>query len=147
MGRRIVTEEDIQMAKALEGTEGFDMQADGYWDKVIKNIPADIVAGWTAILGLFKVAPGTLPDMNTTTLMWILSVVFLIATFIWTFRQTSKPGQRPAWIQIVVSTVAFAVWAIALGTPFDTLPFYDPRVAAAILIVWTIIVGAINPPQ
>lgn len=147
MGRRIVTEEDIQTAKALEGTETVDLQADGYWDKVIKNVPADVVAGWTAILGLFKVQPGSLPDIETTTILWILSGVFLVATFFWTYRQTSVPGQKPAWVQILVSTVAFAVWAFALGTPFDSLPFYDPRVAAAILIVWTIIVGAINPNQ
>lgn len=147
MGRRIVTEADIQMAKALEGTEEIDLQADGYWDKVVKNVPADVVAGWTAILGLFSTPLGTFPDVETTTILWILAAVFLVATFFWTYRQTSVPGQKPAWIQIIVSTVAFAVWAIALGSPFDTLPFYDPRVAAAILIVWTIIVGAINPNQ
>ena len=147
MGRRIVTDEDIQMAKALEGTDAVDLQADGYWDKVVKNVPADIVAGWTAILGLFKTAPGVIPDINTTTILWVLSGIFLIATFFWTFRQTSVAGQKPAWVQIAVSTVAFGVWAIALGTPFDSLSFYDPRVAAAILIVWTVIVGAINPNQ
>lgn len=147
MSRRIITKSFVEQT-ALEGLETTGAQVeDGYWDKVVKNIPADIVAGWTAILGLFAGAAGTMPDTSTTTILWILLAVFVAATFAWTFRQTSVPNRKPAWTQIIVSTVAFAVWAVALGVPFNTLPFYDPRVAAAILIVWTIVVGAINPSE
>ncbi len=147
MSRRIITESLVENS-ALESLDAGGAQVqDGYWDKVVKNIPADIVAGWTAILGLFAGAAGTMPDVETTTTLWVLLAVFVAATFFWTYRQTSVPNAKPAWTQIIVSTVAFAIWAIALGVPFNTLPFYDPRVAAAILIVWTIVVGAINPNE
>lgn len=147
MSRRIITESLVQNT-ALESLETGGAQVqDGYWDKVIKNIPADIVAGWTAMLGLFAGSPGVMPDTNSTMILWGLLAVFLGATFLWTYRQTSVPNAKPAWTQIIISTIAFAVWAIALGVPFNTLEFYDPRVAAAILIVWTIVVGAINPNE
>ncbi len=149
MGRRIGTEAALESAKALESTEGaaLPIEADGFWDKVIKNIPGDVVAGWTAILGLFKGAAGTLPDQQTITYLWILFGIFMVAVFVWTFRQTSQAGAKPAWTQIVLSTIAFFVWALALGVPFDTLSFYDGRVAAALLIVYTIAAGAVNPSE
>lgn len=149
MGRRIVTESYVESVKSLEGLEGVTLpsEADGFWDKVIKNIPGDIVAGWTAVIGLFKGAAGTLPDQRTLTYLWILFGVFLLVTFVWTLRQTSRAGAKPAWTQIALSTIAFFVWALALGTPFDTLAIYDGRVAAALLIVYTIGAGAVNPPE
>jgi CDP-diglyceride synthetase len=149
MGRRIISDAYLESTKALESTEGAQLpaDADGFWDKVIKNIPGDVVAGWTAVLGLFKGAAGTLPDQQTLTYLWILFGIFLVAVFVWTFRQTSRPGAKPAWTQIILSTIAFFVWALALGTPFDTLSFYDGRVAAALLIVYTIAAGAVNPPE
>lgn len=149
MGRRIVTDAYLESAKALETTGGAELppEADGFWDKVIKNIPGDIVAGWTAVLGLFKGAAGTIPDEQTLIYLWVLFGIFLLVTFIWTWRQTAAAGAKPAWTQIALSTIAFFVWALALGTPFDTLTFYDGRVAAALLIVYTIAAGAVNPTE
>jgi hypothetical protein len=47
-------------------------QIDGYWDRVIKSIPGDVVAGWTAILGLFGASPGRWPASSTTNILWIM---------------------------------------------------------------------------
>lgn len=148
MGRRIVTEQTLEAAKGgLESTEAAEIQLDGYWDKVIKNIPADVVAGWTALLGLFSTAPGAVSDQTTTNILWVLWAALTVVTFFWTFRQTRATNLPPAWTQIFISTFAFVVWALALGVPFNTLPFYDPRLAAAILIVFTLGVGVIQPKE
>ncbi|MFO7661707.1 MAG: hypothetical protein R6X18_03850 [Chloroflexota bacterium] len=150
MGRRIVTAETLETAKGLETLESAEFQTqrlDGYWDRVIKNIPGDVVAGWTAILGLFAVSPGVMPDNNTTNLLWIMWASLTVITFLWTFRQTRAPGLQPAWTQIFISTFAFVVWALALGVPFNSLGFYDSRLAAAILIIFTMVVGAIEPKE
>jgi hypothetical protein len=150
MGRRIITADTLEAAKGLETLESTEFQTqrlDGYWDRVIKNIPGDVVAGWTAILGLFAVSPGVMPDTNTTNLLWIMWAALTVITFLWTFRQTRAPGLQPAWTQIFISTFAFVVWALALGVPFNSLGFYDSRLAAAILIIFTMAVGAIEPKE
>lgn len=150
MGRRIITPETIKSAKGPEAmalNQFPQQQLDGYWDRVIKNIPGDVVAGWTAILGLFGVAPGMAGDANTTNILWVIWAILTVITFFWTFRQTKLPGLQPAWTQIFISTFAFVVWALALGVPFNTLSFYDSRIAAAILIIFTLAVGAIQPKE
>ena len=58
MGRRIITPYTLEGMKGTGTTGAPDMRVDGYFDKVIKSIPGDIVAGWTAILGLFGATPG-----------------------------------------------------------------------------------------
>jgi hypothetical protein len=150
MGRRIISPATLDNVKGLESFERREFQEqrlDGYWDRVIKNIPADVVAGWTAILGLFGVAPGMVGDTSTTNILWIMWTILTVITFFWTFRQTKAPGLQPAWTQIFISTFAFVVWALALGVPFNTLSFYDSRLAAAILIIFTLVVGAIQPKE
>lgn len=149
MGRRIITEEGLKSAKAMGALEttGTPAQLDGYWDRVIKNIPGDIVAGWTAILGLFGVVPGSRGDLETTNILWVIWAVLTVITFFWTYRQTKMPQMQPAWTQIFISTFAFIVWALALGVPFNTLSIYDSRIAAAILILFTLLVGAIEPKE
>lgn len=154
MGRRIITPEALETIKGAEGLETLEgaavgvQQIDGFWDRVIKNIPGDIVAGWTAILGLFGVSPGAVSgDSNTTNILWIMWAALTIVTFFWTYRQTKVPSLQPAWTQIFISTFAFVIWALALGVPFNTLSFYDSRVAAALLIVFTLAVGALEPKE
>ena len=154
MGRRIISTEALETIKGAEGLETLEgaavgvQQIDGFWDRVIKNIPGDVVAGWTAILGLFGVSPGaTSSDANTTNILWIMWAALTIVTFFWTYRQTKMPSLQPAWTQIFISTFAFVIWALALGVPFNTLSFYDSRVAAALLIVFTLAVGALEPKE
>ncbi len=148
MGRRIITPYLVESAKGTESTGPLPgQQIDGFFDRVIKNIPGDIVAGWTAILGMFSATPGLVGDLRTTDILWILWALLVVITFFWTFRQTRTPGAQPAWTQIFISTFAFVVWALALGVPFNSLDFYDSRLAAAILIVYTLAVGAVQPRE
>lgn len=150
MGRRIITPVGLASAKdsgTLESAAVGVQRIDGFWDRVIKNIPGDVVAGWTAILGLFGVSPGAIGDTRTTNILWIMWAALTVVTFFWTYRQTRAPGMQPAWTQIFISTFAFVVWALALGVPFNTLSFYDSRITGALLIVFTLGVGAVEPRE
>ncbi len=150
MGRRIISPAALAGAKGsgtLEGAAVGVQRIDGFWDRVIKNIPGDVVAGWTAILGLFGVSPGAMGDGRTTNILWIMWAALTVVTFFWTYRQTKAPNMQPAWTQIFISTFAFVVWALALGVPFNTLSFYDSRITGALLIVFTLGVGAVEPRE
>jgi len=148
MGRRIITPYTLEgIKKGSDPAATPVLRIDSYFDRVIKSIPGDIVAGWTAILGLFGATPGLVAGVTTTNILWILWALLTVITFFWTYRQTRLPGAQPAWTQVFISTFAFAVWVLALGAPFNTLSFYDSRLAAAVLIVFTLAVGALQPRE
>jgi hypothetical protein len=123
---------------AAEGVQA----PDTYFDKVVKYIPADIVGAWVAVAGLIgESAP------SQSSVHWIAFAAMLALTALWTGRRTQEPGKRVALTQIVISTVAFAVWVFALGGPFAALDFYRPLYGSLVLILYTLVVGAVNPPE
>lgn len=136
MGRRIVTTQ-------YQGTESSGKSVDGYFDKVIKYIPSDIVGAWVAVTGLIKSAA----DVPTTLLLWIAFGVGIILTLLWTLRQTSVPGNKIARTQILISTCSFVVWVFALGDPFATLEFYRPLYGSLVLIAYSLGIGLVTPSE
>ena len=134
MGRRIITTQ-------LEGNQS--PKIDGYFDKLIKYIPSEIVGAWIAIKGLIA-SDNTIPQNN---FLWTLFVAFTILTAVWIFKQTSEPKKPPAFTQILLSTGAFVTWVFALGEPFSSLTFYRPVYGSLLLIIYTLIVALINPSE
>lgn len=129
--RRIVT-------ARLQATGG-GQPADGFFDRIIKYIPADVVAGWVAVDGLTKTF--------ATTVLWGLFAVFAILAFLWTKKQTAVAGQPPALLQSFVAAASFAVWAFALHSgPFGPIAYPDAAGSVA-LIVYTLAIGLIVPPD
>jgi hypothetical protein len=135
MGRRIVS-------RRLESGTSKDA-VDGYQDRVLKYIPADINAAWLALTGIVK-SVTTIPQ---STVLWILFGLLLILTPIWIWKQTSEAKKPPAITQILVSTGAFFVWVFALGDPFTSLSFYQPVYGSILLILYTLIVAKIIPTE
>jgi len=135
--RRIVTEE-------LQAS-GLDSKVDTYFDKVVKYIPIDIVSAWVAIKGLVDAAAST----SKNGLMWVCFAAFVVLTALWTLKQTSVPDKSPAVTQTAVATVAFVVWAVALGEPFTSLLGQQNQslYGSLLLIFFTLIVGLITPKE
>lgn len=136
MSRRIIT-------RRLQSMRG-SAQIDTYFDRVIKFIPADVVAAWTVASGLIASAGETVPK---DALMWIAYGFGIVITALWTMRQTQVEGLPAAKTQISVATFAFAIWVAALGGPFEALPFYERLYGSLLLIAYTLVVGLIMPPE
>ncbi|MGG6242140.1 hypothetical protein ACQ4N7_26275 [Nodosilinea sp. AN01ver1] len=134
MSRRIVTTQ-YQAATSA--------QVDTYFDKVVKYIPADIVSAWVAVSGLV----GGRTDIPVESILWIAFILGLVITAVWMWKQTSVPRKKPAITQISISTVAFAIWVFALGGPFANLDFYQPVYGSLVLILYTLLVALIDPPE
>ena len=137
MSRRIVTTQ-------LQANTPTNPPIDTYFDRVIKYIPADIVAGWTAVTGLIAGAAAQIPHEMV---LWIAFAAFLVLTALWTLKQTRAPDKSLAGTQIAVSTVAFAVWVFALGGPFESLGFYHRVYGSLALIFYTLVVGLVVPSE
>ena len=115
---------------------------DTYTDKVVKYIPADVVAAWVTATGLIAGADASFPK---PTALWGCFAFGVIVTPLWTLRQTRAPGLPPAYKQTIIATLAFIVWVFALvGGPFALLGFYHPIFGSLVLIGFTLIVGLID---
>lgn len=135
MGRRIITS---QYESKGEGTK-----LDGYFDKLLKYIPTEIVGGWIAITGVIKSAS----NIPANTILWILFIIFTVLTAVYILKQTSEPKKPLAIKQTSISTVAFIVWVFALGQPFDSLSFYNPVYGSVLLILFNLTIPLINPVE
>jgi hypothetical protein len=113
---------------------------DGYFDRVLKYIPADINAAWVAVTGLIKSAdPKSVPQDSV---MWVSFVIGIVLTGLWTWRQTQKQ-----FTQTIVSMIAFVVWVFALGGAWITneLTWYREVYGSLLLILYTLAAGMIVP--
>jgi hypothetical protein len=137
MGRRIVT-------RRLESTRGGSSQVDGYFDKVIKYIPADVVAAWTLVTSLIASAGSQFPKSMA---LWIAYAFGIVMTALGTWKQTQETHKSPAKTQILIATVAFAIWVAALGGPFEFWPSYERLYGSLLLIAYTLVVGLVTPPE
>ena len=132
MTRRIVT---LQQQSTVGGPP-----PDNYAARIVKYVPADIVAAWLALVALLS--PGGTAYRG---LLWALFAVLMLLTPIWTVRVTRQEGRGPARIQAAVTTAAFAVWVFATGAPFAWLDFYDPAYGGVLIILFTLATGLITP--
>jgi len=112
---------------------------DGYFDRVLKYIPGEVVAGWVTITGIIA----SVSSGDNAVLLWVLFGVFMLLTAAYTWKLTNVAGQPPAVKQIVIATIAFIIWAFALGGPFATIEGYSALWGSAALIVYTMAMGIV----
>ena len=130
----------LKQNKNLESYSEIE-QVDGYFDKLIKYIPTEIVGAWIAVIGLIK----SNSDLPANTILWVLFVVFVGLTVLYIGKQTAEPNKPPATMQIAISTGAFIVWVFALGEPFSGLAFYKPVYGSLALVLYNVIIPLIEP--
>lgn len=111
------------------------VEADGFKDRLLKYIPAEVLTLYLAIDGLLRARP------PSPALSWALFVFGLLATVL--YLRFGAGVTKP--LQLAVSAVAFCVWALAIGGPFTQIPGYDPIYGAIALPIFTFVAGFIKP--
>lgn len=138
MGRRIVW-------SSYEATDSSPSEGriDGYFDRLLKYIPADVVGLWLTGSGLIQgEGEGSSPEV----LLWLLFWVGLVLSFFWTRKQTAAVGKPTAWQQIFLSCSSFGVWVFAIGGPFAELSFYKPVYGSLLLLIYTSAIPLLPAP-
>jgi hypothetical protein len=133
---------------ALQTTAGTSVPADGFLDKIVKSIPSQVIAFYTAALVFLggDTAAGSATASAATGAnqkLWIPFVLGIILTPLLTWRQTQQEGKPPAYLQILVATFSFVVWAFATAGPFMSLSFWSKGLAAVVLAAYTVVLGLI----
>jgi hypothetical protein len=134
MNRTVISEKDLA---ARRTTLGLDHErqtptADAYSDRLIKYIPPDVIAAFSAIEGIVAGSRST----NAVPLGWFVFAVIGIAT---PFYLVKVGGVRKP-LQVVISTIAFVVWAFAYpGEPFRSLGV-DSTFSSVVLALYTFLI-------
>ena len=118
---------------------------DNYETRVLKLIPADVVAVFVAVDGAVRASTGAVPPLAYATLVAVIAV----ATYFYVLRQSEQAGLPPAHSQALLSAISFLVWVFAIGGPFaygrgepfliPWLQFYGPIWGTIVLPVYTLI--------
>ena len=129
-------------SEAYQGTGG-SASVDGYLDKIVKSIPSQVIAFYTAAIVWLGGTPTSGGTTTSNPKLWIAFVIGLILTPLLTWRQTTESNKPPAYLQIAIATISFVVWSFATGGPFASLSFWDAGIATVVLAAYTIAIGVI----
>jgi hypothetical protein len=109
---------------------------DGYSDRLIKYIPAEVVALYLTLDALIRSAPQV-----SIVIYWAVFVFCFLGTYayLWRIQKVRKP------LQLHISGGAFVVWVFAMGGPFAQLGWYNPLYAGILLPMFTFSVALVEP--
>ncbi len=111
-----------------------------YLEKVSSIVPAEIIAGYLAMVGFLKKVPDDTLVINQGLLKGVF-IFCLILTPLYFYFQAKK--DKPKFIHMIISTIAFAVWAfVTSGEKFD-ISFYNAETASVILVGFSLLSGLI----
>ena len=114
---------------------------DSYAEKLIKYIPADILAAYVAITGI------TASNDPPLWLSWGIFGVLLALTPLYVcFVKTQPAGfVTSKMFHWLTACLAFTSWCFALGGPFaQTFDWYQPYLGSVVLILTTLIIPVLE---
>ena len=147
MGRQIITENDLLKIKSSKDessrSEAVDLKktaVDNYMDRLLKYIPAEIVAVYIFVESLILKEQS--PE-DLSVIYWIVFIAFAVLTplYLWRILKVTKV------IQLIISMLSFVVWVFAIGGPFILFGWYKSIYGAIILPIFILAVAIINPEE
>lgn len=104
---------------------------DDYSARLMKLIPTEVIGVYFSMVTLLKHSKDDVADI----VPWLVFAFGAAATWFY-LRVPLKVRNRK---QLVLSVVAFCVWAFTIGEPFSTLSWYNGTYAGLLLIAYTFI--------
>lgn len=109
-----------------------------YGEKVAKLIPGEIIAGYVCLVGLIPL----IKFESVRPLAFAANFVLcLVLTPIYLNVQAERG--RPKRNHLILSTVAFPVWAYAVSGGVVIPHLYDSAIASILLVLFTLVSGVI----
>lgn len=121
---------------------------DSYTTKLKKYIPTDVVVMYVALASIIREIPPTkCEEWNTQENLFLgIFLIGLIFTPLYKNLEIRRDGKGTPWFQLIMSTLAYAVWVFVLGDWFEIVMYktYSPQVAAAVAIIFSALIPLIE---
>lgn len=114
--------------KRAEGDNG-----DSYLSKLVKLIPAEVMALYTS--GLAQIPALLPPNQMLVPALWL--VVCFIIVIVVRILATKNPNTSPDWKIVTLSAIAFLIWSYSGGGPWETYGLYLPYLGSLAVMFWT----------
>ncbi|MFZ1560393.1 MAG: hypothetical protein WAT37_10740 [Saprospiraceae bacterium] len=123
----------------LKGPGSQGQNFDSYLEKVSKLVPSEIIAGYLTMMGFVP----TIKSFDPNIISWIIFGAGLILTPFY-LNKVASVG-KPKRNHLILSTVAFAVWAYVTTGPllFESSGMYDSAIASITLVLFSLISGIV----
>ncbi len=173
MGRLVqstrVIEAPASAQESVGGTKGrakVEVAGDPFTERLVKYIPAEVIGAYLSLENLLDLknvvakakmgitestgVGSSLVATYGTKLAGAVFLLGLICTPLYIWQQGRSAGS-PWGTHAFVATLAFAVWTYAMGGSFfmqnfgDLTQLYDSQIAAASLVAFTLVSGAVKP--
>jgi hypothetical protein len=139
------------IASAAAGASTNQTDTDDYATRLVKYIPAEVVAFYLAADKLFakgaELTDSNIAEAFVAKHLFYFSVAVFIIALIGTpiyLRQQRTADDQPWQVQAAISTLAFVVWSYAVqGQIFVSL--YSSAIAALLVLVFTFASGFVKP--
>jgi FtsH-binding integral membrane protein len=134
--------------EAAHGTEGANDALTTAMGAVIAYFPSEINVLYTAVVAAIASTTSTTMAGQWAAFWFMLVMTPLAVWFVYAARVRAADKPLPIhpkswpWAEIIVSTVAFAIWAGALpGSPLREIDDYSSTLAGVVVIVGTAVLG------
>jgi len=126
-------------------TQGVGQQADSAAERIVKYIPAEVVAFYLAALGIIQTVPDDQAAKKNGAYLVALIVGLIAAPlYIAILGRKDQPGK---WLMIGWSIPAFLVWAYNLGGMFKVWEIHEPWIGSLLLLTITLVAGLLPIPR
>lgn len=138
MGRAIIARSTAAAGVATRGVPDGDAppaaETDQYADRLLKLIPAEVISVY---ISMTMILQGSATASDDSMLPWIVFAFGAFATWFY-MRVTLKVTD---WRQLLMTVLAFCVWAFAMGEPFTSAlgPNWTETHAGLLLAAYTFI--------
>jgi uncharacterized membrane protein HdeD (DUF308 family) len=109
---------------------------DNYITKLLKLIPADVIAVYLTGLALI---PTSLPDNQKIVPMVWLGICFIFVIIV-RYLVTKDKDTPPNWMIIAISAVSFLIWSYSMGGPWATYNLYIAYIGGLLVLGWTFLI-------
>jgi hypothetical protein len=125
-------------AQGEEGA-GKNELASQYAEKLLKLIPADVVALYQSVYGIVLEQTDTLAK-TTLRILPIIGFILVIFVRAWGTRNDNGEWKSVQVGAVAIAAVSFVVWVISLGHPIIGVMPLPQWLGSVLLIIWVFLV-------
>lgn len=136
VNRNIFTKAERVEFVARENHRTIEPDSDGYYNRLLKLIPAEAIAFYLALDGIAS------NMQNSGLLLWIIFFVSIAGTWLYIVKMTNVKK----FFQQIWTVLAFCIWVFVIGGPFQQYEWYDENYGKLLVTAYTFFMPLVYKP-